>query len=83
MTKEEAKILLQATRLMMLGKDNQSISDLYYALEKGIEALEEKPKTGKWIYKSMKGNFCSECDEPSVWNFNYCPNCGTKMEVSE
>jgi len=42
-----------------------------------------KPKTGKWIYKPMKGIFCSECDEPSVWKFNYCPNCGARMESEE
>jgi len=48
-----------------------------------LPSVNLKPNTGKWIYKPMKGNFCSECDEPSVWNFNYCPNCGAKMEVSE
>ena len=42
----------------------------------------ERPK-GKWIYKCMKGQFCSECDEQSLWKFNYCPNCGAKMEVND
>ena len=42
-----------------------------------------KPKKGKWIYKWMKGQFCSECDEQSVWKFNYCPNCGAEMEVED
>ena len=45
--------------------------------------LEQEPKTGHWIYKPMEGQFCSICDEQSVWKFNYCPNCGAKMEVSE
>ena len=38
-----------------------------------------EPKTGHWIYKNLKGQFCSVCDEQSIWKFNYCPNCGSKM----
>ena len=44
MTKEEAIKLLQATRMMLLGKDNQPISDLYDALEMAISALEQDPR---------------------------------------
>ena len=40
-------------------------------------------KTGKWIYKDLKGQFCSACDKQSIWKFNYCPNCGVKMEVEK
>ena len=56
-----------------------------------------QPKKGEWISKNLD-NFrkyevvCSECgaryvgnydayDEPS--DFNYCPNCGARMERSE
>ena len=38
-----------------------------------------EPKTGHWIYKNLKGQFCSICDEQSVWRFNYCPSCGARM----
>ena len=54
MTREEAVKLLQATRLMLMGGANQPISDLYYALDMAIEALEQiEPQTegiklGKW-----------------------------------
>lgn len=44
MTNEEAKIHLQSAKLMLLGADGQPVSDLYYAVEKGIEALETIPK---------------------------------------
>lgn len=37
-------------------------------------------KRGEWIYKSMKGQFCSVCDMQSVWKYNYCPNCGARMD---
>ena len=43
MGKEEAIKLLQATRMMLLGKDNQPVSDLYDALDMAITALEQEP----------------------------------------
>ena len=43
----------------------------------------KKEKIGKWIYKDLKGQFCSACDKPSFWKFDYCPNCGAKMEDKE
>jgi len=41
----EATRLLNATQLMLLGKDNQPISDLYYALQMALDLIEES----KWI----------------------------------
>ena len=41
MTKEESIRHLHAAQLMLLGKDNQPVSDLYYALELAISALEQ------------------------------------------
>ena len=38
-----------------------------------------KERTAYWIYKDLKGQFCSACDKQSVWKFNYCPNCGARM----
>ena len=46
MTREEAVKMLQATRLMLMDGANQPISDLYYALDMAIEALEQtEPQT--------------------------------------
>ena len=48
----EATRLLKATQLMLLGKDNQPISDLYYALQisvDSIEELKERREADKWI----------------------------------
>ena len=48
----EATRLLNATQLMLLGKDNQPISDLYYALQiavDSIEELKERRKADRWI----------------------------------
>lgn len=49
MINEEAIRHLQAARLMLLGKDNQPISDLYYAIDAGIEALEQIEKVKEII----------------------------------
>lgn len=43
MTREESIRHIEAAKLMLLGKDNQPISDLYYALDMAIKALEQKP----------------------------------------
>ena len=45
MTREEAVKLLQVTRLMLMDGANQPISDLYYALDMAIEALEQTEPT--------------------------------------
>lgn len=53
-----------------------------------IEVLEELPtidpvKHGKWIWEHHIGVYiCSECYEQIAqpgW-YNYCPNCGAKMD---
>lgn len=47
-----------------------------------------KPKTGKWVRVDEKPYFrkhfhkvcCSNCNEEGYKKWNYCPNCGTKMQ---
>jgi len=66
-------------------------SDGYEAFAKTLcEIVDEQPtadvverKHGEWIYKPMKGQFCSVCDVQSVWKYNYCPNCGAEMKEVE
>lgn len=56
-----------------------------FAYEKALRELpvvEERPH-GEWIYKDMKGQFCSVCDAQSVWKFNFCPNCGADMRKEQ
>ena len=58
------------------GKDWLDERDIS-VLQMAIEALDRK--SGEWIYKQMKGQFCSVCDMQSVWKYNFCPNCGADM----
>lgn len=58
-----------------------------------IEALQAKlPKRGKWLNETDSHHWygkCSVCGEEFVVDayyaggMNYCPNCGTKMEVQD
>lgn len=48
------------------------------------------PKIGRWIKKRVEGRgihygYCSNCDYnvEQRYDFNYCPNCGAKMEVED
>lgn len=60
---------------------------------RGIPAVDAEPvRYGRWEhYKTMHNIVCSVCKSHRpykktergyhvVWNANYCPNCGTKME---
>lgn len=55
--------------------------------EEGRKVLEQQPKTGHWIqtdnYFSWRLNYveCSCCHKYSLEEGDYCPNCGTRMEV--
>ena len=57
MTRQEAILQLQAARLMLLGNDNQPVSDLYYAIDVAITALEQVPtyrkKAKRWKRKYL------------------------------
>lgn len=41
MSRDEALKMLQASKLMLLGKDNRPVSDLYYAISEGIDAISQ------------------------------------------
>lgn len=50
-----------------------------------LEALPTaEPKRGYWKYNAKIGTFkvwtCDQCGWNSEAEFNYCPNCGAKME---
>ncbi len=49
-------------------------------------------KHGKWLraYGDHEAfgvrpfyRYCSECNEATVFPYNYCPNCGSKMDGGE
>jgi len=73
MKPEESIRHLKAAQLMLLGKDNQPISDLYYALQDGVDAIEEKTRTVKVVYLCDKNK--PDC-EKTMCGEEFC--CHTK-----
>ena len=66
-----------------------TLYNLKMEIEDEVETIEEKPvRRGRWITKDGIIN-CSVCNdagwsavpyEALVKHFNFCPNCGAKME---
>lgn len=63
----DATRLLKATQLMLLGKDNQPISDLYYALQMALDLIEES----KWI--SVKERLPDDLEPVNITWINHDP----------
>jgi hypothetical protein len=46
-----------------------------------------EPKTGHWIPSHIPESILDECSECGfscgAFTFNYCPNCGAKMDLDE
>ena len=53
-----------------------------YTVVKEGDKEEERPH-GEWKYEPTKGAFCSECGWHSIWNFNFCPECGADMREGD
>ena len=66
---------------------------LYFPDTMTIKGTCEKEKTGTWLTQSefcdkmgirpsglIDFFWCSECNRPSNFKSQYCPDCGTKME---
>lgn len=95
MTRNEALEILQAVKFLLPIEAYTDRAE--EALDMAIEALERK--CGEWIaYNGDDPNWlrndgspvfmqCSECNTMVVNNFafnwNYCPNCGAKMDERE
>lgn len=93
MTREEAAKICQSIKFIL---DNDDYSEeVEEALDMAIEAIQQMPKRGKWRKRKIKEHqfiqngyelyYCSECyknysNTVGVEGFDYCPNCGARME---
>ena len=79
MTREEAIKVLNMVEAHGLADEAKRMA---------IQALEQEPKTGHWEYKeiansTITGYWCDNCHIGSSKPYDFCPNCGAKMGVSE
>ena len=93
MTREEAINNLNMISVAFVEaetKEQRKIIDDTFNM--AIKALEQEPKTGRWINRHIIANtsidmiVCSECGEEfsydaetGISEYNFCPNCGAKM----
>lgn len=79
MTREEAIRLLDLNREYLKNTNNIGLKDDIEALDMAIKALEEKPKTGRWLSSTIQGEIdgqivksfiCSECGAISVFRMS-------------
>jgi hypothetical protein len=61
--------------------DDGTLDDDITCILEELPPIQSKAKVGKWI--NAQGGYvrCSECHKAGCFNYNYCPNCGVKMEV--
>lgn len=93
MIKEEAIEILSDMRAEYnIFSDDEEEATWYHALSWAIQALNEQQRTGRWIKTGQSFVFpekfrnysCSECGyDIDKTEFNYCPNCGAKMQEVE
>ena len=80
MTREEAAQICQSIKSILENSDyTEAVEE---ALNIAIEALEQEPKTGKWIATEYDTIKCGECGivySSALYPRKYCPNCGAGM----
>jgi hypothetical protein len=80
MTKEEALRHIEAAKLMLLGKDNQPVSDLYYALDIAIEALERDDPEVEFQKRFERSTFCGYTSKELLMFADACRRQGITEE---
>ncbi len=69
-------------------KSNWIDNSVLFKKVNALPSVNQESKVGHWIKHSFRNDWnnfdeiyyeCSECNEKTTYNSNYCPNCGVKM----
>ena len=85
MTNEDAISRAAALDTLAFGTDGDYDTLHVYEAKDRIEALPSIPPQvvhGRWIDSGEALRHCSECGA-YYFQYNYCPNCGAKMDGGE
>lgn len=86
MTREEAIKIIDCYDIGFYDLSGEKIpaDKLADAFDMAIEALSADRPRGEWIGNNLDGTFkvwdCSECGIHMETRWNFCPNCGAKMD---
>ena len=96
MTREIARRIIDDLDCYLLNHTNDYSECSHEAMMMAIKALEQEPKTGRWVKHDTGYNIyydcslcgcvapCTETADKILWKLsNYCPDCGTKMKKEE
>lgn len=61
-------------------------NQIFYKRIKSMPSVTAEQRTGKWIFRKDNYPFhwmCNKCGKTFKTDFNFCPNCGAKMESED
>lgn len=78
---------------MIADVDFDHTDHIWFHTKHGKEVEFTKVRHGKWTRENNYGTWkCSECGckvhranplKGNIWNYNYCPNCGARMDEDD
>lgn len=68
-------------------KHDSNVAFCEYLIKYVEDIPPAEPKQGRWVETIVRGStalYCSNCEQDSgyFYRYNYCPNCGAKMNIT-